>query len=121
MPAKTASEKEKEEAVYLKATDEDFERVVIKGSFKMPVVVDFHAEWCTPCHMLAPVLEKLARELKGKFMLVKVNTDANPATASAYHVSAIPLVKMFKSGEVVAEFVGFLPEEDVREWLLSSF
>ena len=116
MKSKTPTGKETQ-AKIMKAVDEDFEGVVIKASHKTPVVVDFHAEWCGPCHSLAPVLERLAVESKGKFILVKVNIDSNPLTADTYHVSAIPLVKMFKSGQVVAEFVGALPESEVRQWL----
>ena len=97
--------------------DNDFQEKVIEKSKEIPVVVDFWATWCMPCLMLGPVLEKLAEEYKGKFILAKVNVDVARETAMKYGIMSIPSVKMFKNGEIVDEFIGALPEGRVKEWL----
>ncbi len=96
---------------------DNFHKVVIEGSKKVPVVVDFWAEWCGPCRMLKPILEKLADEYQGKFVLAKVNADHNPELAARYGVRGIPSVKAVVNGEVVDEFSGAIPESAVREFL----
>ena len=101
----------------IEVTDNDFQEKVIELSEKIPVVVDFWAVWCTPCLLLGPVLEKLADEYNGKFILAKVNVDQSPATSQKYGIMSIPSVKMFKNGKIVDEFVGALPEPAVRQWL----
>lgn len=98
-------------------TDEDFENKVIKKSEEIPVVVDFWSQWCPPCNMLGPILEKVAEEQKEKFILVKANTDEARTRALQYGVMSIPNVKMFKKGKIVDGFVGAIPEESVKEWL----
>ena len=99
------------------ANDSNFEKEILEKSKELPVVVDFWAEWCMPCTMLKPVLEKIAKEYEGKFLLAKLNVDENPGSSAKFGVSSIPAVKMFKDGKIVGEFVGALPEETVKQWL----
>ena len=98
-------------------TDNDFEKEVIEKSKDTPVVVDFWAVWCMPCRLIGPVLEKLADDYKGKFILAKLNVDENPVTSNKFGIMSIPSVKMFKDGKVVDAFVGALPENAIRQWL----
>ncbi|MGZ5136824.1 MAG: tetratricopeptide repeat protein [Burkholderiales bacterium] len=95
----------------------DFDTIVIEGSKKAPVVVDFWAPWCAPCRALGPVLEKVVEEYDGRFTLAKVNSDDNQEIAARYGVRGIPSVKAFISGEVVDEFTGALPESGVRAFI----
>jgi len=103
--------------VEIEVKDSSFQEKVIEASEKTPIVVDFWAEWCGPCHMLSPIISKLAKEYKGKFILAKINVDQSPKTAVKYQIMSIPNVKMFKNGNLVSEFVGAIPEIKVREWL----
>ena len=96
---------------------DDFEREVLEASRTVPVVVDFWAPWCAPCRALTPVLEKLAREFAGRVKLVKVNSDENPELASAYGVRSIPNVIAFKAGRPAAQFLGAVPEREVRAFI----
>ncbi len=98
-------------------TEKDFTRRVIDGSRRTPVLVDFWAPWCAPCKMLAPVLEKLAEAYRGLLTLVKINTDSEPRLARDYDVRALPMVKIFKNGRIVDEFMGVLPESAVRAFI----
>lgn len=101
----------------IEVDDENFQEKVIKRSEHVAIVVDFWASWCKPCLMLAPILEKLAGEYKGKFILARYNIEDNPFFTQKYMVMSIPSVKLFKKGRVVDEFVGVLPEQSVRQWL----
>ena len=101
----------------INVNDSNFEKEVIEKSKETPVIVDYWATWCTPCLMLGPTLEKLAKEFEGKVILAKLNVDENPVTSQTYAVMSIPSVKMFKDGKIVDEFVGALPEEMVKPWI----
>lgn len=95
----------------------NFQQVVLEGSAKVPVLVDFWAHWCGPCLALKPILEKLAEQYQGKFMLAKINSDENQALATQYGVRSIPNVKVFFRGNIVNEFSGALPENAVRKFI----
>jgi putative thioredoxin len=95
----------------------DFQRDVVAASTEVPIVVDFWAEWCAPCRVLGPVLEKLASQANSAWKLVKLNTEEYPQLAMEYGIRSIPAVKMFHNGQVIAEFIGALPETQVQRWL----
>lgn len=95
----------------------DFNIDVIQASQSKPVLVDFWAEWCGPCRVLGPVLEKLAANNNGEWYLVKINSDKHPELSANYGIRSIPAVKLFRNGEVVNEFVGALPEQAIKQWL----
>lgn len=97
--------------------NDNFEEKVIKKSRKIPVVVDFYANWCGSCLIVGPILENLEKQYKGKFILAKVNVDENRELAEKYKIMGIPAVKMFKNGKIVDEFTGALPEQAIKDWL----
>ncbi len=101
----------------IEVNDKNFEKEVIEKSKIIPVVVDFWADWCGPCKMLGPIMEKLAKRDDGKFILAKLNVQENQSMADRYEIRSIPCVKMFKNGKMVDEFIGALPELDINEWL----
>jgi thioredoxin 1 len=96
-------------------TDGSFEQDVLKSS--EPVVVDFWAEWCGPCHAIAPALEELATELDGRVTIAKLNIDENPQTAIRYGVRSIPTLIMFKNGAPMAMQVGAAPKSRLSDWI----
>lgn len=96
-------------------TDANFEQEVLKSD--VPVLVDFWAEWCMPCRMLAPTIDKIAQTYAGRVKVGKVDTDANRDTAIKYSISNIPTVILFKGGQVQKIFVGLRNEKDFREAL----
>jgi putative thioredoxin len=98
-------------------TDADFEERVLRRSSEVPVLVDFWADWCRPCHMLAPVLESAVDAHDGKVELAKLDVDANQATAARYGVRGLPTVKAFRDGRVATEFTGAQPPQVVARFV----
>ncbi len=98
-------------------TEETFNDAVVLRSRTTPVIVDLWAEWCEPCKQLSPVLEKLANEAAGAWMLAKIDVDANPRLAQAFQAQSIPMVVAIAGGQMVDAFAGAMPEGQVKQWL----
>lgn len=96
-------------------TDASFENDVVRAEGL--VLVDFWAEWCGPCKMIAPVLEELAAEMAGKVTIAKINVDDSPLIASKVGIRSIPTLKLYKDGKIVAERVGGLPKAQLQQWI----
>ncbi|MDP2411209.1 MAG: thioredoxin [Pseudolabrys sp.] len=98
-----------------KTSDASFEADVLKSS--EPVVVDFWAEWCGPCRMIAPALDEISGQVGDKVKIVKLNVDENPATAAKYGIMSIPTLLMFKNGEIASRQVGAAPKQKLHQWI----
>jgi putative thioredoxin len=98
-------------------TADDFATIVLEGSRTRPVLVDFWAAWCNPCRALTPVLEKLVDEFRGDLILAKVDTEDQRELAAHFGIRSLPTVRLFKDGQPVDEFMGALPEQDIRAFL----
>src|SRR6202035_3740022 len=104
-------------AVVFEVTEETFNTDVVLRSRTTPVIVDLWAEWCGPCKQLSPVLEKLAREAAGAWVLAKIDVDATPRLAQAFQAQSIPMVVAIIGGQIVDAFSGAMPEAQVKQWL----
>ncbi len=101
-----------------KVTDATFDQDVLKAS--EPVVVDFWAEWCGPCKMIAPALEEISKSLSGKVKIVKLNVDENPGTAAKFGIMSIPTLMLFKNGELTSRQVGAAPKQKLEQWITGA-
>ena len=101
-----------------KVSDTTFESEVLKAT--SPVVVDFWAEWCGPCRMIAPALEEIAGSLDGKVKIVKLNVDENPKTAAKYGIQSIPTFMIFKNGQMASRQIGALPKQKLEDWIKAA-
>jgi thioredoxin 1 len=99
-------------------SDDTFEAEVLKAS--EPVVVDFWAEWCGPCRMIAPALEEIASELAGQVKIVKMNVDENPRTPGEFGIRGIPALLLFKNGEIASQKVGAQPKSQLKAWIVEA-
>jgi thioredoxin 1 len=99
-------------------SDKTFQADVLQS--KEPVLVDFWAEWCGPCRAVAPVLEEVAGELKGKLKIVKLNVDENPETAAKYGIQSIPTLMIFKNGEMASRQIGASPKAKIVQWITGA-
>jgi putative thioredoxin len=104
-------------APVIDVTAATFQQEVVDRSRTTPVLIDFWATWCAPCKTLSPVLEKIAREMKGRFVLAKIDIDANPELADVFRIQSVPSVILLKEGRIADGFTGALPEVQVRKFL----
>lgn len=98
-------------------TTQDFVKIVVEGSNQRPVLVDFWATWCAPCRTLGPILDKIAQEWGGKLLVAKIDTDQEKSLATQLGIRSLPTVKLFQNGRSVGEFMGAIPESEVRAFL----
>ena len=101
-----------------KVSDSTFDSEVLKAT--SPVVVDFWAEWCGPCRMIAPALEEIAGSLDGKVKIVKLNVDENPQTAAKYGIQSIPTLMIFKNGQMASRQIGAAPKQKLEQWITTA-
>ena len=102
----------------IKISDASFQNDVLNS--KKPVVVDFWAEWCGPCRMIAPALEEIAGTLNGKVKIVKLNVDENPQTAAKYGIQSIPTLMIFKNGQMASRQIGAAPKQKLEQWITTA-
>ncbi len=102
----------------IQVSDADFDELVLKAD--LPVLVDFWAEWCGPCKMIAPIVEELSEEYAGKLDFAKLDVDSNPATAMAYGVRSIPTFLIFKGGKPVDQIIGAVPKGALKKKIDST-
>lgn len=101
-------------------TDATFAREVLKASASLTVLVDCWAVWCGPCHMIAPVLDQLAAESRGRYKIAKLNVDENPQTSGQFHIRSIPTLLIFRNGQVVDTIVGAVPKATIAARLAAQ-
>ena len=101
-----------------KVSDATFDSEVLNA--QEPVVVDFWAEWCGPCRMIAPALEEIAGTMAGKVKVVKLNVDENPATATKYGIMSIPTLLIFKNGQLASRQIGAQPKQKLEQWITGA-
>jgi thioredoxin 1 len=101
-----------------KVSDTTFDSEVLKATG--PVVVDFWAEWCGPCRMIAPALEEISGSLDGKVKIVKLNVDENPQTAAKYGIQSIPTLMIFKDGQMASRQIGAAPKQKLEQWITTA-
>jgi thioredoxin 1 len=102
----------------VKVTDTNFNTEVMGA--KGPVIVDFWAEWCGPCKMIAPALEEIAKEMEGKVPIAKLNVDENPKTAGSYGIRSIPTLMLFKGGKMASSKIGAAPKSELKRWITEA-
>lgn len=100
-----------------KVTDGDFQAQVLDASKAQPVMVDFWAEWCRPCHMLAPTVDEIAAQYAGKLKVYKMNVDENPTTPMKFNIRGIPTLLIFKGSQVADQLVGAVPKDQIEKTL----